>query len=230
MKGVAIIPARAGSKRIPKKNIKLFNGKPMIHFALRVALDSKIFDRVIVTSDSEEILSTSKEISDEIEIYERSKKLSDDFTGTLPVINDVIDNLQIQNSHDFTCCLYSCVPLLDKKRLIEGYDLLKNNPTKYILPIKKFESSIYRSFSLDSNKFIDINFSSNQLSRTQDLKDAYYDAGQFYFGTNELWQSKTNLHSCSLGIELSKYECIDIDELEDWTFAEKLFQIKNHAR
>ena len=148
----------------------------------------------------------------------------------MPVVNDVIENLQIQKSHDFTCCLYPCVPLLDKERLIEGYDLLKNNPTKYILPIKKFESSIYRSFSLNSNNLIEVNFPSNQFSRTQDLKEAYYDAGQFYFGINKLWQSKTNLHSCSLGIEVTNYECIDIDELEDWIFAEKLFQLKNNAK
>ena len=163
--GCTVLTSSRSTSRAP--NSFVFNSENGI------VPDAKIFDRVIVTSDSEEILSTSKEISDEIEIYERSKKLSDDFTGTLPVINDVIDNLQIQNSHDFTCCLYSCVPLLDKKRLIEGYDLLKNNPTKYILPIKKFESSIYRSFSLDSNKFIDINFSFLPLLNKKKFQDMF---------------------------------------------------------
>ena len=229
MKGVVIIPARAGSKRIPKKNIKLFNGIPMIHFALKVALESNIFDKIIVSSDSDEILSISKQLSNEITTYQRPEELGDDFTGTIPVINDVIDNLEIQKFYDFTCCIYPCVPLLRKERILEGYDLLKKNPSKYILPIRKFESSIYRSFSLNSNKSINMNYPSNQLTRTQDLKPAYYDAGQFYFGTNKLWQSKINLHSCSLGIEVSNDECIDIDELEDWRFAEQLFQIKNNV-
>ena len=106
MKGVAIIPARAGSKRIPKKNIKLFNGIPMIHFALKVALESNIFDKIIVSSDSDEILSISKQLSNKITTYQRPEELSDDFTGTIPVINDAIDNLEIQKFYDFTCCIY----------------------------------------------------------------------------------------------------------------------------
>ncbi len=229
MKGVAIIPARSGSKRIPNKNVKLFSGKPMIEYALSIASKAKIFEKIIVSSDSDEILSISKKSLSEVHTYKRSNQLSDDFTGTIPVINDVIKNLDLDDDYDFTCCLYPCVPLLSEDRLIEGYDLLKDNPSHYILPIKRFESSIHRSFSLDLENTIKLNFPSNQTSRTQDLETAFYDAGQFYFGMNNLWLSETNLHSCSTGIELKNDETVDIDEIDDWLLAERLFKLKNNG-
>lgn len=224
MKGIAVIPARLGSKRIIKKNIKSFLGKPMIHYAIKTATESKIFEKIVVTSDSEEILSIAEQFSKDILLYKRSPKLSDDLTGTLPVIKDVILNAELDFHFDFTCCIYPCVPLLEPHLLKKGYSIMQKSPQKYVLPVKKFESPIYRSFYLDKKNKIHLNFPENQRMRTQDLDNAYYDAGQFYFGINNLWTSEIDLHSNSHGIEVGPYTCVDIDNITDWNFAEYLYR------
>ena len=118
-------------------------------------------------------------------------------------------------------------PFTSQRRILEGYDLLKKNPSKYILPIRKFESSIYRSFSLNSNNSIKLNYPSNQLNRTQDLKSLIMMLANL-FGANKLWQSKIDLHSCSIGLEVPNDECLDIDEREAWRFAEHLVKLKKN--
>ncbi len=222
---VAIIPARGGSKRIPKKNIKTFYGKPMLHYPLKQACDSGLFDKVVVSSDDDEILEVASTFSASIECYKRSKNLSDDFTPTIPVIQDYIRSASIHI--DDICCIYPCTPFLTKETLNKFYIEYAKDKNYFYFPVVEFSSSIYRSLSLNSKNVVSPIFKENTNTRTQDLSKAFYDAGQFYIGSRDKWLKEEKIHSSAKALSVSKLIAVDIDEIEDWYLAENIY--KNNA-
>lgn len=230
MNNIAIIPARGGSKRIPKKNIKIFNGNPMIEYAIQAAQDSKLFKKIIVSSDDEVILKISSKKFKSLELHKRDSVLADDLTPTIPVIKNVIEWYEKKCEFENVCCIYPCVPMLTKDLLIKAYKLLEKNDDNYILPISEYTSSIHRALKLNYNSMLEPIFPENQSMRTQDINKSYYDAGQFYFGKKDLWKSEIPLHSRSKGIIVKSYDFVDIDDMSDWNFAEILYKIKNENR
>lgn len=226
MKNICIIPARGGSKRIPKKNIKDFYGVPIIKYSIDIALKSKLFKEVIVSTDDNEISEISKKFGANVPFL-RPKLLSDDYTGIQEVINHAIDYLKLKNnSIDFICCLFPTAPFVKVEELKKGLDLIsKVKENRFTFSATKFSYPIQRSFSLNREQLADPFDKSFTKERSQDLKDFYHDAGQFYWGSIKSWASKLNLFEKSLPIILPSWRVQDLDTLEDWERAELIYRI-----
>lgn len=180
-KAVAIIPARGGSKRIPRKNIKDFFGKPLIAYSIDVALKSKLFDKVIVSTDDDEIAQISKEYGAEVP-FMRPKELSDDFTGSGDVIAHAIDYLKRQGfKYDYCCTIYATAPLLQEKYLKEGFEKLKNSNAVLTFSCISMPFPIQRTFKINEDGRCEMFWPENFTKRSQDLEEAFQDAGQFYW-------------------------------------------------
>jgi len=223
-KAIAIIPARGGSKRIPRKNIKNFHGKPLIAYSIEVALDSKLFNKVIVSTDDEEIATIARKYGAEVPFL-RPKELSDDFAGTGDVIRHALEELNKKNIYDYVCTIYATAPLLQIKYLVEGYNKLKNTNAVNTFSATSMPFPIQRTFKLNDNGRCEMFTPEHYSSRSQDLEEAYQDAGQFY------WRkigklSKENMFGLdSIPIILPRYLVQDIDTLEDWQRAEIMYEI-----
>lgn len=226
MRKIAIIPARGGSKRIPKKNIKLFCGKPIIAYSIELALKSNIFDEVIVSTDDEEIALISQNYNAKVPFL-RPKSLSLDTTPTLPVIIHAIQNLKLQID-DLVCCIYPTAPLLEAIHIKLGLQkLLDCHKDTYVFSATEFETSPFRGFKIDQNEEISMLFPQYSLTRSQDLENIYYDAGAFYWGSAEVFCNQRNiLDDGSIGIVLPRMCIQDINTLEDWDIAEIKYKIK----
>ncbi|MDN5078322.1 pseudaminic acid cytidylyltransferase [Aliarcobacter butzleri] len=223
-KCVAIIPARGGSKRIPKKNIKNFHGKPLIAYSIEVALKSKLFDKVIVSTDDEEIAEIAKEFGAEVPFL-RPKELSDDFTGTGAVINHAINFLKEQGENiDFVCTIYATAPLLNEKYLIEGFTKLKNSNAKNAFSCTSMPFPIQRTFKITKDERCEMFWPENFSKRSQDLEEAYQDAGQFYWTNINVKSDDIIFGKDSIPIILPRYLVQDIDTQEDWTRAEFMYE------
>jgi pseudaminic acid cytidylyltransferase len=222
---VAIIPARGGSKRIPKKNIKLFHGKPIITYSIDAAIKSGLFDRVIVSTDDLEIAKVANDSGAETPFI-RPAELSDDHTGTNAVVCHAINFLQSQGDFiNYACCIYATAPLIQIDYLRQGYKKLINENKKFVFPVTNFPFPIQRAVrisDLDGNitPFDKASFS----KRSQDLQECYHDAGQFYWGTPQAFSSEYDLFTGSTGvIKLPRNYVCDIDTPEDWCIAEALY-------
>lgn len=224
---IAIIPARGGSKRIPKKNIKQFLGKPMISYPISIALSTGIFEKVIVSTDDNEIADIAQAAGAEVPFI-RPTDLSDDFTPTVPVIKHAVEFLIKEMSHppQFVCCIYPANPFLREKDLENALDLLKNTRgVNYSFPICEYQSPIQRALQLNSENTIKPFNPEYALTRTQDLPKAFFDAGQFYWGKQSTWLSEKELHTNSTGLVIPNYRTVDIDTKEDWERAEILYKM-----
>ncbi|MGB0861941.1 MAG: pseudaminic acid cytidylyltransferase [Saprospiraceae bacterium] len=227
MKKIAIIPARGGSKRIPRKNIKSFLGKPIIAYSIEAALSSNLFDEVMVSTEDEEIAVVARKYGAKVP-FVRSEKNSDDFTGTGDVCFEVLNAYKTKGiSFDLACCIYATAPLIHKDRLSEALDLLVNNKAFDVtLPAGRFSSPILRSYKMDETGGIGMHFPQYEKSRSQDLPEAYFDAGQFYwFHTSNMESlANKNIFGENKGaVILEDYEVQDIDEISDWDMAELKF-------
>ena len=221
---VAIIPARSGSKRIKKKNIKIFYSKPMIYWTIKKIQDINLFDKICVTSDSNEILNIAKKYGVQI-LIKRPKKISDDKTPTQPVICHAIDQLDKMNfKTNMVCCVYPCNPFLQSKDLKKAFKLSKNNYSNYIFPIAEYSHPIQRALKINANNLVEPFNHKNTNKRTQDLVKAYYDSGQFYLASKEVWKSKKNIHSNGISIIIPNWRVVDIDNENDWKKAELMFK------
>ncbi len=221
---IAIIPARGGSKRIPKKNIKNFCGKPVIGYVISTAINSKLFDAVIVSTDDEEIKLKALELGAEVP-FMRPKDISDDITPTVPVVAHAIRECISKNFvFSNVCCIYPASPLIQIRDIRSVYNLLLENPTNYCLPIAEYPSSIQRSFKINQNQRLEPFFPRNELNRTQDLEKAYYDCGQFYWGHKNTWLNSKYLHSNGIGFVIPSWRVVDIDNHDDWERAEFIFK------
>jgi len=224
-KAVAIIPARGGSKRIPRKNIKDFHGRPLIAYSIQTALESKLFDRVIVTTDDAEIAAVAEKYGAEVPFI-RPKELADDFSGTQDVIDHALKWLQEHGEHyDFVCTIYATAPLLQSKYLIEGYNALKNSTAVNAFSATSMPFPIQRTFKINSDGRCEMFWPEYLNSRSQDLPEAYHDAGQFYWAeANSYLETKRFFSKNALPVILPRYLVQDIDTLEDWETAELMFK------
>lgn len=225
MRNFAIIPARGGSKRIPRKNVRLLAGQPAISYPIEMALKSKLFERVVVTTEDEEIASIALEYGAEVP-FTRSLELSNDYATTVDVIADAAQKLELRDS-DLICCIYPVTPLLTIERLIQAQKILESGTWDYVFPACEYTTPIERAFRKDSSG--KINFLSPRFvfTRTQDIEKSFYDAGQFYFGNASSWLRKIPILSGnSTFIELEKNETLDIDEFEDWELLENIHRFR----
>lgn len=227
-KAVAVIPARGGSKRIPRKNIKLFHGKPLIAYSIEAALKSNLFNKVVVSTDDEEIAQISKKYGATVPFF-RPKELSDDFTGTGAVVNHAIKFLKEQGeSYDFVCTLYATAPFLDEKYLIESLEKLKNSTAKNAFSCTSMPFPIQRTFKITKNERCEMFWPENFMKRSQDLEEAYQDAGQFYWTNLNIKSNEIIFGKDSIPIVIPRYLVQDIDTIEDWIRAEYMYEaIKN---
>lgn len=222
---VAIIPARGGSKRIPRKNIKDFFGKPMIAWSIEAALKSNCFDRVIVSTDDREIAEIAKKYGAEVPFI-RTAELSDDHAGTTPVIKQAIqwltDNLQAPH---LVCCIYATAPFVSAYDIQRGLDQLEQNNASYAFTVTSYAFPIQRAIRITEDNNVEMFLPEHFQTRSQDLEEAYHDAGQFYWGKVDAWMSeKVIFGSESTPVILPRYRVQDIDTLEDWDRAEWLFK------
>lgn len=218
---IAVIPARGGSKRIPRKNIKAFNGKPIILYSIAAALESNLFDQVFVSTDDEEIAAIAREAG-AVTPYTRPKTLADDFTGT----NDVVKHaIQWYNDNDkaveYACCIYATAPLIQARYIKEGFELLSTSDFDFAFSVTTFDFPIQRAIRITESRAIQAISPDLISQRSQDLEEAYHDAGQFYWGRAAAFLNDTALMSPhSTPVYLPRYLVQDIDTEEDWKQAE----------
>ena len=226
MGNICIIPARGGSKRIHRKNIKEFLGKPIISYSIQAALDSGLFDEVMVSTDDLEIADIAEKYGAKIP-FMRSAKNSDDFATTFDVIQEVINYYKDKSiEFDNLCCLYSCAPFVTPETLIKTYTQLVENKFDSVFPIIAFSFPIQRALRKDEGK-VSMILEDNLNVRSQDLEELFHDAGQFYWcKTEQLLKSKRLLTSNTGGVVISELEAQDIDTKTDWKLAELKYQLK----
>ncbi|MCE1272616.1 MAG: pseudaminic acid cytidylyltransferase [Acinetobacter sp.] len=222
---LAVIPARGGSKRIPRKNIKYFYGKPMIAWSIEAALKSECFDEVWVSTDDEEIADIARQYGAKIP-FMRPAHLSDDFATTADVMQHATHAFaQLKGQRpDYVCCLYATAPFVQTDDLKTGLKLLQNHPLDYAFSATTFAFPIQRAIKLNQDGNVEMFQPENFNKRSQDLEEAWHDAGQFYWGTAQAWLDKRPVFSSvSQIIELPRTRVQDIDTQDDWKFAELLF-------
>jgi N-acylneuraminate cytidylyltransferase len=223
---VAIIPARGGSKRIPRKNIRNFCGRPMMAWSIEAARQSSLFDRIIVSTDDPEIMAAGTAAGAEVP-FTRPAELSGDQTPTLPVIRHAVEWLvQHGCAVEFACCIYATAPFLKPQFLQEGLAALRTPPgAEFALSVVAYGFPIFRALGLDDAKRVSMFWPEHELSRSQDLRAAYHDAGQFYWGSAEAWRTRDRIYSShARGVLLPSHRVQDIDTPEDWRRAELMFQ------
>jgi pseudaminic acid cytidylyltransferase len=222
---LAIIPARGGSKRIPKKNIKLFRGKPIIGWAIETALESKCFDRVVVSTDDDEIAEVSSSFGAEIPFI-RPQELSDDYAGTSGVIAHAVEWLAESGVRfEYACCIYATAPFVQVEDFVQSLALIKNQEADYCFSVTTFPFPIERALKINEDQRCEMLQPENYETRSQDLEEAYHDAGQFYWGTSDAWLKSKKIFSLgSVPYVLPRYRVQDIDTMEDWFRAELMFE------
>lgn len=216
-KKIAIIPARGGSKRLPRKNIKDFLGKPIIAYSIEAAIKSELFDEVMVSSDDEEIASVAKKYGANIP-FMRSKKNADDFATTADVLIEVLNEYKkLGKEFDYLCCIYPTAPFVTDKKLIDSYNLMIKENTGGVIPVVKFSYPIQRAFQMNDKNQLEYFWPENINKRSQDLETAYHDAGQFYWiSVNAFEKSKILITENSYPFILPEMEVQDIDCEQDW--------------
>jgi pseudaminic acid cytidylyltransferase len=223
---LCIIPARLNSKRILNKNIKIFNGKPIISYAIQAAVNAKIFDKIIVSTDSEKIGLISKQYGAEY-LFKRPKKLSGDYVWPKEVIKHTINWVENNIAKPkLICCIYPTAPLLNSKDLINSFKIIKNNEHLHVFAAVENSYPVQRSFYLDNNNNVKMFNKKNFYKRSQDLKKTYHDVGQFYWGSYKTWiKDKLVFGKNSKIYLMPSLRAHDIDTLEDWYFVEKLYKL-----
>lgn len=223
---IAIIPARGGSKRIPKKNIKPFLGKPIIEYSIATALASKLFERVIVSTDDEEIAEVAKAAGAEVPFL-RSHENSNDFASTTEVLIEVIKRLgQLGLSYTYLCCIYPTAPLINSEKLKKGYEMLTQLNYDTVFPVCQFSYPIHRALELEVSGKAKMIWPENENKRSQDLNPAYHDAGQFYWANTQTILAKRKLFTDnSASLIFSDLEVQDIDNESDWILAEMKYRL-----
>lgn len=223
MSNIAIITARGGSKRIPRKNIKEFMGKPMLAYAIQAALDSEIFDEVMVSTEDIEIAEIAKKYGASVP-FMRSEKTSNDFSTTFDVIDEVITEYKkIEKFFDTFCCIYPCVPFLKAETLKSAYK--KMDDVDAVMPVCKYPVPIEWAMKIENNILVP-NDRKAQSMRSQDIEPKYFDVGMFYFcKTDKMYECKSLIPKNTVAYIISEDECQDIDTQEDWAMAEMKYRI-----
>lgn len=222
---MAIIPARGGSKRIPRKNIKLFNGKPMIAWSIEIAKASGLFGHIVASTDDPEIAEVARSYGADVP-FSRPSELADDISPTVPVIAHAVAacaNMGITANN--VCCIYPCAPFIKTEDLISGLELLIAGNSKYVYPVTEYPHPVQRAMLRSDSGKMTFLHPECELSRTQDLPKAYHDAGQFYWGKSSAWSAMKRMHSEGLGLVVPHWRIVDIDTPDDWQRAELLHRI-----
>lgn len=221
---IAIITARGGSKRIPRKNIKLFLGVPLIKYCISAALDSDIFNEVMVSTDDIEIAEIARGFGAEVPFL-RSKMTSHDHATTYSVIEEVIRSYgEKKMRFRYGCCLYPS-PFINRSKLIRGYNMLLNSTAEAVIPVVRFNYPVLRSFKIENN-LLKMNWPEHISRRSQDLPTFYHDCGQFYFfNTQSLLKQKKMFLNSTIPYEIPESESHDIDVEEDWKIAELKYKL-----
>lgn len=223
MSNIAIIPARGGSKRIPKKNIRAFHGKPIIAYSITAALESKLFDRVIVSTDDEEIASIAREFGADVP-FVRTPLLSDDLTGTNAVVADALR--RVNGNYVFACCIYATAPLITATTLKAGFEAMSSprSSVDFAVTVTTFPFPIQRACQLNDESLLEMREPSHRMTRSQDLDELYHDAGQVYWGRTGAFLSDVPIFAGNTAaVRLPRFLVQDIDTLEDWARAEAMY-------
>ncbi len=226
---VCLIPARGGSKRIPRKNIRGFNGKPMIAWSIDAARAAGVFSRIIVSTDDAEIADVARNFGAEVP-FERPAELSDDHTGTIAVVRHALDWLEVERElPDEICCLYATAPFARAEDIRGGKALLAE--AEFAVPVTSFPYPIQRAFRLSDTDRLEMLEPANYDVRSQDLPEAWHDAGQFYWGRSSAWRREDRLFgSTTAAIRIPRWQVQDIDTEEDWKRAEIYFRVLSEVR
>lgn len=223
---VAVIPARGGSKRIPRKNVKPFGGKPMIAWSIAAARESGCFDRIVVSTDDSEIAQAARSHGAEAPFI-RPAELSDDHTGTIPVIAHAVQWLTEQENAALSkvCCIYATAPFLRAADLRRGLAVLRDTGADYAFSVTRYASPIQRAIRITPDRHMEMFQPDHFSTRSQDLEEAWHDAGQFYWGRAEAWLAQTPLFGpASAPVILPRHRVQDIDTPEDWQRAELMLE------
>jgi len=225
MNAIAIITARGGSKRIPRKNIKEFLGKPIICYSIEAALASGIFDEVMVSTDDEEIAAIAKAAGASVP-FMRSAANADDYATTDDVLMEVLDEYEKQGkTFTYMACIYPTAPFVTAKKLQDALQLLKDNHASGVMPVVRFSFPPQRGMAIREGK-LDYCYPENALKRSQDLEPMYHDCGQFYvYDTEKFRACRGNLPDGYVPMEVPELEVQDIDNMVDWKLAELKFEM-----
>lgn len=224
---VCVIPARGGSKRIPRKNMKSFLGKPMLAYAVDVARQAELFDAIVVSTDDDEIAALAASLG--VDVVARPASLADDFTPTVPVIAHAIETLQTSGKAVKTaCCIYPSAVFVQPADLRLAYQQLLQDNLAYVFPVTEFASAPQRALMRTESGKMQPLFAGFAGQRTQDLIPAFYDAGQFYWGQVSAWLAGDNIHQHGYGMVIPHWRVVDIDTPDDWRRAELYYQVLQH--
>ena len=226
---IAVIPARGGSKRILRKNIREFCGQPMIARSIYAAIKSKCFEKIIVSTDDKEIAEVAEKLGAEVP-FVRPKSLSDDHTGTVPVIKHAI-KWALDEGFDVerACCIYATAPFISFEDILLGLALLKKRSADYAFSVTSFPFPMQRAIRLSDDGCVEMLDSEMFYTRSQDLEEVWHDAGQFYWGMLDAWFNEKVIFENAIGIKLPRYRVQDIDTEEDWVRAEAMFKALEDA-
>lgn len=222
---LAVIPARGGSKRIPRKNIRPFAGRPMIAWSIEAAIRSACFDRILVSTDDEEIAETARAAGAEVP-FQRPASLSDDHTGTIPVIAHATEWQQAQGQPPTeVCCIYATAPFVRPEDIRAGLQALQERDARYAFSVTSYPSPIQRALRLTPSGRVAMFQPEFFNTRSQDLEPAFHDAAQFYWGRAEAWLQGLPIFSAdAMPVLLPRHRVQDIDTPEDWERAEWMFR------
>jgi pseudaminic acid cytidylyltransferase len=227
LKRIAIIPARGGSKRIPKKNIKKFFGKPIIAYSIETAINSNLFDEVMVSTDSDEISEIAKQYGAKVPFL-RSEINADDNATTIDAIREVLEDYSksLNTNFDYCCCIYPTAVFSKPENLVKGFDLLIQKDYNTVFPVIEFSYPIWRGLELVNGEKPKMIWQEHLFTRSQDLKKVYHDAGQWYW--INLKKMQNSLFTPNSGaIVLKESQAHDIDVIEDWKIAELKYKLLN---
>lgn len=229
LRSLAVIPARGGSKRIDRKNLRLMSGQPLISWAIRNALESDVFDQVVVSTDDLEIADVSRSYGASVPFL-RAQRLADDHASTMSVVIDAIERLAASGQEfDVVCCLYPASIFATADDIARSRDqLLDQKSADYVVTVARFDTPIERALDLSESGTITPVSAQHMATRTQDLPVRYRDVGQFYWGTTEAWLAERSVFDNSIGYVLNSARVQDIDTEEDWDLAQLLHTLELH--
>lgn len=220
---IAVIPARGGSKRIPRKNVREFCGKPMIARAIDTAKQSGLFDHIVVSTDDGEIGELARRRGAQTP-FVRPASLADDHTPTVPVIAHAVRSaLESGWNPDYVCCIYPCAPFLEAADLATALQLAQARDANFVYPVAHYPHPVQRAMRRLGSGKMQFLSPEHEMTRTQDLEPTFHDAGQFYWGKASAWMAQLPMHTAGIGMPIPSWRVVDIDTEEDWLRAERIF-------
>ncbi len=227
MTQIAIIPARGGSKRILKKNIRLFHGKPIIAYAIEECVKSELFSRVIVSTDDVEIAQVAEKFGVEV-FFREDDEISSDSAPVISVVKELIRLQSLESESDYICCVFPCTPLLTYESLAASFNILQNNAVDFVFPVFNSGLPISRSLFMNSAGFVEMRNKDLRNTATNLITESLFDAGQYYWAKTKTWlESESILGGNNLPYLTTRLSVVDIDNEEDWQLAEILFAKQN---